>query len=517
MKNMEMENIGGHFKELVLKRISRKLVFKRVSEKKALVKRLKLLTTISATVVVLSSINYSLFASEENAYGNSHNSSSKKWATVKPLLGSEWAQKNPGILPFSKCSLVQLDYDLSEIPLTDRGTWDTPDIFYKSFGLLLGGSTLFTSGVDSEVKTRYGVSCVSFKYGLSFILPIKLASIMTFPQIGSSDEIMHVHFDKESLTGKKVSSLFKTFDGIDVSLSVLVGAGVTKYVNEDGIMISLWGAPVGINVKFGYSRLSLSKLRNEKLPSYVTSLTANPQKAVYFIINGTAGNKVTLPNNTPIVSMVADNKLAIKMAEREFYYSVEEVVTTINEKNEKKDMKVIIRKKLYIPAGALAVWNGGVFTFTGKYKSEAGDQLITQNFREVEAIDGSIAVGGSVLNDGIIAKKQGSLIIHRPSGSVVWRKSNEKIDFDSISNLKFIWDGVSGESLEKTTGPHLSTGDSYTQQRGNSSNQSAVVLSDDEQEGYAMVGEDASNEQYDFRPLSSKFELSDAKEAKKLH
>lgn len=344
-----------------------------------------------------------------------------KYMQLEPLVGSEWADQHPGQLPYSKCSLVKADYHLDRIPLTSHGTWKTPEVKMTRVGIVIG------STIDMP---EYYFSCVSQKHKLAFMLPIKLESIVHFPEVAvvGADTHNHLHFNKSSLSQVKVSSLLKRFVGAGLNASVVVGGGGYLYGNIDGVTMTVGEGELSIyaHAAAGLSTAKLKRVRNEKLPR--NNMVRN---AAYLVTNETAPRSL----QDPIVVRV-DDGYAVKTAEIVIYRDVLRTAKVVNANGEEEELKSLMKVPVVIPAGTLARWNGVGFDIEYSLKHDYGTRYITETFSSIRAMDNSVI--NEVINDRVfIGKKAGLVILHRANGSII---RNTAVDLNQIKGMTMVWD-----------------------------------------------------------------------------
>ncbi len=345
-----------------------------------------------------------------------------EYMTLEPLLGSEWAKAHPGQLPYSKCNLVQMHYNFDRVPLTERRTWKTPHVNVDRTALIVGGI------IDDK---RYYFSCVSQKHGLAFMLPIKLSSMANFPevQVVASDVHNKFHFDKGPLDGAPVKALLHRFFGAGISASFALGAGGFAYGNLSGLGCQVGQCQVSIaaSAMAGLATVKLKLVRDKfKLPSTV-------HNSAYLITGETASSNV----HDPIV--VCDGvRCGIQIQEMNLFKDVLRTIQVTNGEGKTENVETLIKTRVHIPTGTLAMWNGAGFEVEYSLTDDLGHRQATEMLKTVTAVDGSI------VNDAIHGRiftgyRDGSVILHRTTGSYV-RNASNIVDVEAIKNLHFVWD-----------------------------------------------------------------------------
>lgn len=177
----------------------------------------------------------------------------KAFADYQPLVGSEWAKQNPGLLPYSKCAFVQR--------VAEDGLYKARGLNIKASGMAIIGGSI------SPDRRNWVLGCVSDEHQLAYILPVRLSSIKFFPAmtflLGGP---MGLKFKSSSLNGKTVDDFFKRFHGGGASIGVIVGGGIFGYENKQGISFRLSHAmPTVVDLKLGYSWTNFKRLESIRI------------------------------------------------------------------------------------------------------------------------------------------------------------------------------------------------------------------------------------------------------------
>lgn len=359
-----------------------------------------------------------LFSLAHNSYA------AREYMEFEPLLGSQWAQEHPGELPYSKCSLVRADYPLEKIPLHERGTWKTPTDKIDRAGIVIGSTVS---------KEEFYFSCVSQNLGLAFMLPIKLKHIVHFPEVAVIGLVTynHFHFNKKSLSEKRVASLLKGFVGLGLDASLLVGGGGYGYVNRAGLLSRVTTGEISVGIGHaaaGLSTMKLKRVRDEKLPKQ--SMTQN---GAFLITNERASHTLEEP-----IVVCNDGNCGIKTAEISLHRKVLRTIQIVNAKGETEPVENLMTTRVVIPAGTMAMWNGRGFEIEYFLKGDSGEKRVKEVFSSVTALDNSVV--DRVINGHVfIGRRNGSVILHRTNGSIV-RDNNDSVNLDEIKNMKLVWD-----------------------------------------------------------------------------
>lgn len=182
-------------------------------------------------------------------------------AEFKPLLGSDWARQNPGLLPYSKCAFVQ---DVSGAGFHTNSRKD--GITTEELAILLGGIRPAQYD-DRDIRLNTWVlGCVSEEHQLAFMIPIKLSTIYFLPALVFSFQGQAwLRFQSKTLDGKTVADLLHCFSGAGGAIGTMIAGGIYGYSNIKGINFSLSEITVPlVDVKLGYSWTSFKKIKNIK-------------------------------------------------------------------------------------------------------------------------------------------------------------------------------------------------------------------------------------------------------------
>ncbi len=179
----------------------------------------------------------------------------KSWdsAGFIPLAGSEWAQNNPGKLPYTRCDVYMSSFGQTQ------------------FNLALGG----ISSPSSDGDPVYQLRCYSRKYNLAYSIPLNVSSIYYLGVRGEIPTSYTHEFTSNlsKLNGKKVSQIFGTYNGVEFSLSALVGFSGHFLWNYHDVKFKMGDIKIGGGATFDYATISinprLNYLRHEGTSDYL--------------------------------------------------------------------------------------------------------------------------------------------------------------------------------------------------------------------------------------------------------
>ncbi len=327
---------------------------------------------------------------------------------LRPLIGSDWAKKNPGKLPYSKCSLIREGYDLSRVPLTKRGTWDSPRLSNFEGANVVDGGVVLGGPLGLGDDSSY-IGCVSLKHRLAYSLPLVLRSGTTFFDIGLGLSKPKFHLNSQSINHLKVESFLKTFVGPSFAFTLIGGGSVSAYRNSSGIKVRLSSPEYGMHLNIGLSTLKFSA----SVPRVGFD---DAQKDIFLLLEGTETKEIVKSNS--IVFQPTPDSFAIQIQGNTYKRNIGTKTVFVE-----------------IPEGSLARWNGDGFEVDAYVLPEKSEQ-IPVTFTSVTAIDGSKVYGFE--NGQFLAKKEAGLyastevfLIHDLTGTTeIHRKDYEPIDLE---------------------------------------------------------------------------------------
>lgn len=220
-----------------------------------------------------------------------HNASTYAGFNYKPLLGSKWAQENPGVLPFSRCTISQ------EISMSNPEIWNEGQ---NTIAFGLGG------GIERVLESY--ITCISERYGVAFQIPAILPVILDsfdFTVLVRGAPNLTLKLNEKSLNGQKVSNVFGTYIGCFARIGLLASCSARRLKNKHGLRIKTFTGEMSFIVSFG---VGLSGFTLYKVGRIENRILLNP----YVLTRGTQASSYSADTD---FRKYSDDRVGIRIAD----------------------------------------------------------------------------------------------------------------------------------------------------------------------------------------------------------